>query len=53
MSDSLFSGKAHQTGADYLRHILRAPVYEAATVTPLQEMPRLSERIGNKVQIKR
>ena len=48
-----FSGKENQTGADYLRQILRAPVYEAATVTPLQAMPRLSERIGNKVQIKR
>ncbi|EOV0048110.1 pyridoxal-phosphate dependent enzyme, partial [Vibrio vulnificus] len=42
-----------QTGADYLRQILRAPVYEVATVTPLQEMPRLSARIGNNVQIKR
>ncbi|WCE29728.1 threonine ammonia-lyase, biosynthetic [Vibrio sp. SCSIO 43137] len=43
----------NQTGADYLRQILRAPVYEVATVTPLQEMPRLSERIHNDVQIKR
>ena len=42
-----------QTGADYLRQILRAPVYEVATVTPLQEMPRLAARIGNNVQIKR
>ncbi|HCH02660.1 MAG TPA: threonine ammonia-lyase, biosynthetic [Vibrio sp.] len=41
------------TGAEYLRHILRAPVYEAAIVTPFQEMTRLSERLGNKVQIKR
>ncbi|MCE0493659.1 threonine ammonia-lyase, biosynthetic [Vibrio salinus] len=42
-----------QTGADYLRQILRAPVYEVATVTPLQDMPTLSERLGNRVQIKR
>lgn len=42
-----------QTGADYLRQILRAPVYEVANVTPLQAMPRLSARIGNQVQIKR
>ncbi|MCL9782992.1 threonine ammonia-lyase, biosynthetic [Vibrio sp. S4M6] len=42
-----------QTGADYLRQILRAPVYEVAVVTPLQDMPRLSERIGNQVQLKR
>ena len=41
------------SGADYLRHILRAPVYEVASDTPLQDMPRLSERTGNQVQIKR
>lgn len=41
------------SGAEYLRHILRAPVYEAAIVTPLQDMTRLSERLGNKVQLKR
>ena len=42
-----------QTGADYLRQILKAPVYEVAAVTPLQAMPRLTQRIGNHVQIKR
>ncbi|WP_154115073.1 threonine ammonia-lyase, biosynthetic [Vibrio cincinnatiensis] len=42
-----------QTGSDYLRQILRAPVYEVALVTPLQEMPRLSARIKNRVQLKR
>jgi threonine dehydratase len=41
------------TGADYLRQILRAPIYEVAIVTPLQDMPRLSERIHNRVQLKR
>jgi len=46
-------GSTNQTGADYLRQILRSPVYEVANVTPLQTMPRLSVRIGNQVQIKR
>lgn len=41
------------SGADYLRDILRAPVYEVAQVTPLQSMPRLGGRIGNQVQLKR
>ncbi len=52
MSDDT-SSPQKQTGADYLRQILRAPVYEAAIVTPLQDMPRLSARIGNQVQLKR
>lgn len=42
-----------KTGAEYLRQVLRAPIYEVATVTPLQEMPRLSERLQNQIQIKR
>lgn len=42
-----------QTGAEYLRQILRAPVYDVALVTPLQVMPRLSARIQNRVQLKR
>lgn len=46
-------GLTNQTGAEYLRQILRSPVYEVANVTPLQTMPRLSTRIGNQVQIKR
>ncbi|MFD2179097.1 threonine ammonia-lyase, biosynthetic [Veronia pacifica] len=41
------------TGADYLREILRAPVYEAAIVSPLQDMPRLSSRLNNHIQLKR
>ncbi|RYU66416.1 threonine ammonia-lyase, biosynthetic [Aliivibrio finisterrensis] len=44
---------SNQTGAEYLRQILRAPIYEVATVTPFQDMPRLSERINNRVQLKR
>lgn len=43
----------NQSGADYLRQILRAPVYEVAMVTPLQEMPRLSARLNNQIQLKR
>ncbi len=46
-------GLTNQTGAEYLRQILRSPVYEVANGTPLQTMPRLSARIGNQVQIKR
>lgn len=42
-----------QNGADYLRQILRAAVYEIAIVSPLQDMTRLSERMNNRVQIKR
>jgi threonine dehydratase len=41
------------SGADYLRNILRAPIYEVAQVTPLQDMDRLSARIGNRIQLKR
>ncbi len=53
MTESQPAKKVNQSGADYLRQILRAPVYEVATVTPLQDMPRLSARINNHVQIKR
>ena len=52
MSDSLTKSE-QQTGAEYLRQILRAPIYEVANVTPLQDMPRLSARLKNSVQIKR
>lgn len=41
------------SGADYLRDILRAPVYEVAQVTPLQAMQRLGVRTGNQIQLKR
>ena len=40
-------------GAEYLRAILRAPVYEIAQVTPLQKMEKLSSRLGNTVLVKR
>lgn len=40
-------------GAEYLRAVLRAPVYEVAQVTPLQTMTKLSERVGNTILVKR
>lgn len=39
--------------ADYLRAVLRAPVYEAAEHTPLQPMAGLSRRLGCEVAAKR
>ena len=41
------------TGAEYLRAILRSKVYEAAQVTPLQSMVKLSERLNNQILVKR
>lgn len=41
------------TGADYLKHIVAAPVYRAAIHTPLDAMPVLSERAQNSIFIKR
>ena len=40
-------------GAEYLRAVLRAPVYEAAQVTPLQKMEKLSSRLDNVILVKR
>ena len=37
----------------YLRRILTARVYDVAIESPLEEAPRLSERIGNRVLLKR
>ncbi|WP_082569590.1 threonine ammonia-lyase, biosynthetic [Knoellia sp. Soil729] len=41
------------TGSEHLRAVLRAPVYEAAVLTPLEPMESLSARLGNSVQVKR
>lgn len=38
---------------DYVRAILDARVYEAAVVTPLDAMPRLSDRLNHEILIKR
>lgn len=40
-------------GSEHLRAVLRAPVYEAAVVSPLEVMESLSARLGNTVQVKR
>ena len=40
-------------GAEYLRAVLRAPVYEAVQVTPLQKMDKLSSRLDNVILVKR
>lgn len=44
---------AAPTGAEYLRAILRAPVYEVTQITPLQKMDKLSSRLENVVLVKR
>ncbi|ADU50047.1 threonine ammonia-lyase, biosynthetic [Intrasporangium calvum] len=46
-------GPAGANGADLLRDVLRAPVYEAAVVTPLEVMESLSERLDNIIEVKR
>ena len=40
-------------GAEYLRAVLRAPVYEAVQVTPLQKMEKISSRLDNVILVKR
>ncbi|VFS71652.1 L-threonine dehydratase biosynthetic IlvA [Raoultella planticola] len=40
-------------GAEYLRAVLRAPVYEAAQITPLQKMEKISSRLDNVILVKR
>jgi threonine dehydratase len=41
------------SASEYLCKILLSPVYEAAIVTPLQPLPKLSERTGNNILLKR
>ncbi|MDG1400838.1 MAG: pyridoxal-phosphate dependent enzyme, partial [Candidatus Binatia bacterium] len=38
---------------DYIERIRKARVYDVAERTPLELAPRLSERLGNQVLIKR
>jgi len=45
--------EAADTRADWLRAILTAPVYEVCRRTPLDAAPRLSQRLGAKVWLKR
>lgn len=44
---------AAPSGADYLKAVLSAPVYDVAQVTPLQDMPKLSSRLNNTILVKR
>ena len=44
---------AQPSGAEYLRAVLSSKVYEAAQVTPLQPMLKLSERLENHIWVKR
>lgn len=41
------------SGSAHLRAVLRAPVYEAAVLTPLETMESLSARLGTTVSVKR
>src|SRR5580700_2710421 len=38
---------------DYLQRILKAKVYDVAIESPLEDAPRLSRRLGNRVLLKR
>ena len=38
---------------DYLQRVLKARVYDVAIESPLEEAPRLSRRLGNRVLLKR
>ncbi len=57
MTEALSSAKSPAStpvdAADWLRAILTAPVYDVARRTPLEDAPRLSARIGNRVLLKR
>ena len=37
----------------YIEKIFTAPVYDVATKTPLEAMPRLSDRLGHNILCKR
>src|SRR5687767_11962357 len=39
--------------SDYAQHILTARVYDVAEETPIDPLPRLSERLGRSVLLKR
>lgn len=47
------NNQAALTASEYLCKILLSPVYEAAIVTPLQPMRKLSERFSNSIMLKR
>ena len=41
------------TGEEYLKTVLRLPVYDVADVTPLEKMAKLSQRFNNEIFVKR
>ena len=43
----------HRSNSDYLSLVVRAPVYDATERTLLEPMPRMSQRLGNNVYVKR
>ena len=47
------SSKTHLTPADYLKKILTARVYDVAQESPLELASQLSQRLGNRVLLKR
>ena len=47
------STEAQALQQQYLREILLSPVYQAAVETPLQAMPKLAQRLGHHVLLKR
>ncbi|MBK4775878.1 threonine ammonia-lyase, biosynthetic [Candidatus Pantoea edessiphila] len=40
-------------GAEYLRAVLRSPIYEITKITPLQKMEKLSLKFNNTILVKR
>jgi threonine dehydratase len=49
----LTAAEAQVLQQQYLREILLSPVYQAAVETPLQAMPKLAQRLGHHVVLKR
>jgi threonine dehydratase len=49
----LTAAEAQVLQQQYLREILLSPVYQAAVETPLQAMPKLAQRLGHHVLLKR
>jgi threonine dehydratase len=53
MSEGSVRSERAQIVADYRRRIEQARVYDVATVSALERAPRLSQRLGNQVLLKR
>lgn len=52
-TSALSHSEAQALQQQYLREILLSPVYQAAVETPLQAMPKLAQRLGHHVWLKR